>query len=94
MQAAMESCPGKLVMSGVMGFGLGGVFGQHRLDGRVTRLAAATGTTRRCDLGDRPRARLDLTPDSTLVESVAEADHGHALRKVPLTSRASQPERG
>ena len=27
MQAAMESCPGKLVMSGVMGFGLGGVFG-------------------------------------------------------------------
>ena len=27
MQAAMESCPGKLAMSGVMGFGLGGVFG-------------------------------------------------------------------
>lgn len=27
MQAAMESCPGKTVVSGVMGFGLGGVFG-------------------------------------------------------------------
>jgi import inner membrane translocase subunit TIM22 len=27
MQSAMESCPGKLAMSGVMGFGLGGVFG-------------------------------------------------------------------
>lgn len=27
MQAAMESCFGKSVMSGVMGFGMGGVFG-------------------------------------------------------------------
>ena len=27
MQAAMESCPGKTVMSGVMGFALGGAFG-------------------------------------------------------------------
>ena len=27
MQAAMESCPSKLVISGVMGFGLGGMFG-------------------------------------------------------------------
>lgn len=27
MQAAMESCLGKSVMSGVMGFGMGGLFG-------------------------------------------------------------------
>lgn len=27
MQSAMESCPVKTVMSGTMGFGLGGVFG-------------------------------------------------------------------
>jgi len=27
MQAVMESCPGKTVMSGVMGFALGGAFG-------------------------------------------------------------------
>ncbi|KAG6116248.1 hypothetical protein E4U14_000378, partial [Claviceps sp. LM454 group G7] len=27
MQAAMESCFGKSVMSGVMGFGMGGLFG-------------------------------------------------------------------
>ena len=27
IQAAMESCAGKLVMSGVMGFGMGGLFG-------------------------------------------------------------------
>ena len=27
MQTAMESCPGKTVMSGVMGFALGGAFG-------------------------------------------------------------------
>ena len=27
MQQAMESCPAKTAMSGVMGFGLGGLFG-------------------------------------------------------------------
>lgn len=27
MKAAMESCVGKSVMSGVMGFGMGGLFG-------------------------------------------------------------------
>lgn len=27
VKAAMESCAGKSVMSGVMGFGMGGVFG-------------------------------------------------------------------
>ena len=27
MQAGMESCPAKTVISGVMGFGLGGAFG-------------------------------------------------------------------
>lgn len=27
MQAAMESCPAKTAISGVMGFGLGGMFG-------------------------------------------------------------------
>ena len=47
MQAAMESCPGKLVMSGVMGFGLGGVFGLFMSSMRYdTPMSTnATGTT-------------------------------------------------
>ncbi|KAK8203580.1 Mitochondrial import inner membrane translocase subunit tim22 [Zalaria obscura] len=45
MQAAMESCPGKTVVSGVMGFGLGGVFGlfmsSMRYDSAYTPQGAA-----------------------------------------------------
>ena len=36
MQAAMESCPVKTVMSGGMGFALGGVFGLFMASGRQT----------------------------------------------------------
>jgi import inner membrane translocase subunit TIM22 len=46
MQQSMESCPGKLAMSGVMGFGLGGVFGlfmsSMRYDTPLATTAAGT----------------------------------------------------
>jgi len=36
MQAAMESCPAKTAISGVMGFGLGGMFGMFMSSVRLT----------------------------------------------------------
>lgn len=33
----MESCMGKSVMSGVMGFGMGGIFGMFMASVRLTR---------------------------------------------------------
>ncbi|GAB7351102.1 hypothetical protein MBLNU459_g1567t1 [Dothideomycetes sp. NU459] len=43
MQAAMESCPAKTVISGTMGFGLGGAFGLFMSSMRYDAPGTATG---------------------------------------------------
>ena len=67
MQAAMESCPAKTVISGGMGFALGGAFGLFMSSVRLSRARreGATELTRRSDGADELRYASDRARAAT-----------------------------